>query len=74
MLAEISADDRVVVLDLAAVAFVSSAGFRALLMIAKARGIEVRLCRLLPEVQAMFTMSGFDRIIAVFESREEAFK
>ena len=69
---EISAADRALVMDLAAVTYVSSAGLRALLMIAKSHGIDVRLCCLLPEVRAVFTMSGFDRILAIFESREEA--
>lgn len=73
VIAEIGAEDRTVVMDLAAVTFVSSAGLRALLMVAKSQGVEVRLCCLLPEVRAVFTMSGFDRILAIFESRQEAF-
>ena len=71
---EISAEDRTIVIDLSAVTFVSSAGLRALLMIAKSQGVEARLCCLLPDVQAVFTMSGFDRILKIFGSREEAFE
>ena len=73
VLSEISAADRVIVLDLADVTFVSSAGLRALLLIAKSRNVEVRLCCLRSEVQPMFSMSGFDRLLTILETREEAF-
>lgn len=69
---QIEAEDRAVVIDLAAITFVSSAGLRALLMIAKSQGIEVRLCCLSSEVRAVFTMSGFDRILSIFATQEEA--
>ncbi len=74
VITEISDEDQAIVIDLSAVTFVSSAGLRALLMIAKSQGVEVRLCCLLPNVRAVFTMSGFDRILKIFGSREEAFE
>ena len=74
VVAEIGGRDGATVMDLAAVTFVSSAGLRALLMIARSEGVEVRLCCLLPEVRAVFTMSGFDRLLTIFESREEALR
>ena len=72
VVSEIVDGDRAVITDLAAVDFVSSAGLRAFIMIAKAHSIEVRLCCLRPEVQGVFTISGFDRILSLFGSREEA--
>ena len=73
VLAEVGAEPQAVVLDLAAVVFVSSAGLRSLLQIAKSRSQGIRLCCLRPEVYEVFTMSGFDRILPLFSSREEAF-
>ena len=73
VLSEVGARDQAVVLDLAAVVFVSSAGLRALLQIAKSRSKGVRLCCLRPEVMSVLSMSGFDRIMPVFESHEDAF-
>ena len=72
VIAELDSGDRAVVVDLASVDFVSSAGLRAFLMITRAHNIQVRLCCLRPEVHGVFTMSGFDRILSLFESREEA--
>ena len=73
VIAEVSALEQAVVLDLAAVSFVSSAGLRAFLQIARSRRQGVRLCSLRPEVLGVFSMSGFDRILSVFESQEDAF-
>lgn len=73
VLSEVGAIEQTVVLDLAAVSFVGSAGLRALLQIAKSRSQGVRLCCLRPEVMGVFSMSGFDRILSVFESQEDAF-
>lgn len=53
-------------LDLAEVAFVSSAGLRVLLYISKqqkARGASVELCGASPEVLQVVRMSGFDRFL-----------
>ena len=73
IVAEVGADERIIVMDLAAVNFVSSAGLRALLLIASSQGVEIRPCSLIPEVRAVFAMSGFDRVLPIFESRKEAF-
>ena len=72
VVAQIEVGDRVAVIDLAAIDFVSSAGLRALLMIAKSQGVEVGLCCLSSEVRAVFTLSGFDRILPIFATQEEA--
>lgn len=73
VLSEVREEDPAVVLDLAAVVFVSSAGLRALLQIAKSMNQGVRLCCIRPEVMGVFSMSGFDRLLSVFESQEDAF-
>ncbi len=73
VLSEVREEVRAVILDLAAVVYVSSAGLRALLQIAKAMKQDVRLCCLRPEVMGVFAMSGFDRLLSVFESQEDAF-
>ena len=73
VLSQLGAIEQTVVLDLAAVSFVSSAGLRALLQIARSRSQGARLCSLRPEVMGVFSMSGFDRVLSVFESQEDAF-
>ncbi len=55
-------------LDLAEVAFVSSAGLRVFLYVAKqqkAHGGTVELCAATPEVLQVIRMSGFDRFLQV---------
>jgi anti-anti-sigma factor len=73
VLSEVREEGQIVVLDLAAVVFVSSAGLRVLLQIAKSMNQGIRLCCLRPEVMGVFSMSGFDRLLSVFESQEDAF-
>ena len=73
VLSKVGDEGQPVVLDLAAVVFVSSAGLRALLQITKSMNHGIRLCCLRPEVMGVFSMSGFDRILSVFESQEDAF-
>ena len=73
VISEMGAGNQAVVLDFAAVVFVSSAGLRALLQITKAMNRSIRLCCLRPEVMGVFSMSGFDRLLSVFESQEDAF-
>lgn len=63
------------VLDLAAVDYVSSAGLRSLLVVAKsvkaAQGTMV-LCALVPMVREVMTISCFDKILTLVENREAA--
>lgn len=64
-----------VVVDLAAVRYVSSAGLRVLLKAAKAAraaGRGFALCGLQPSVREVFEMSGFDRVIDAHPGREAA--
>lgn len=69
---EIAEEAKPIVIDLAAVTFISSAGLRAFFMIALDQGRNVRLCSLRPEIRPVFAASGFDRILTIFESREQA--
>ena len=64
-----------VVLDMAAVRFVSSAGLRILLKAAKAAkaaGRGFALCGLQPAVREVFDISAFAQIIRASETRAEA--
>jgi anti-anti-sigma factor len=64
-----------VVLDMAAVRFVSSAGLRVLLKAAKAAkaaGTGFAVCALQPSVREVYDISGFERIITAHPTRDEA--
>jgi serine/threonine-protein kinase RsbW len=64
-----------VVLDMSEVNFLSSSGLRALLLVRKklqSQGGELRLCMLQPQVQEVFTITGFTQVFAIHRSREEA--
>jgi anti-anti-sigma factor len=62
-------------LDLANVEYVSSAGLRSLLVLAKtvkAAGGALALCSLAPAVRDVMTISGFDNILPLAEDRPAA--
>ena len=63
-----------VVVDLKQVAYISSAGFRALLLGARAGAgsrCGLALCGATAEVQRLFDIAGFDGAFDLFGSREE---
>ena len=66
---------RGIVIDFAAVDYISSAGLRVMLVLAKrlrgGRGALV-LCRLNDLIQDVFKMSGFNKVIAIAATRDEA--
>jgi anti-anti-sigma factor len=69
--------DRYVILDLEQVSYISSAGLRAILMIAKwleNKDVKLALCSLSDSVNEIFQVSGFDQIISVRASKGEAIK
>ena len=71
----ISGDDNVVVIDLENLSYISSAGLRVILLIAKTlrkRNAELVLCSLSDPIREVFEISGFDKIIPVHASREQA--
>ena len=75
MKAAISSDDSTVVIDLEGLSYISSAGLRVILLIAKTlrkRNAELVLCSLSDPIREVFEISGFDKIIPVHGSREQA--
>lgn len=63
------------IIDGAALEYVSSAGLRAVLLVARAAqhgGVPFALCALQPAVRDVFDLSGFSRIIAVHADRATA--
>jgi serine/threonine-protein kinase RsbW len=71
----IAQDARKVLLDMADVTFLSSSGLRALLLVRKellAHDGELRLCALRPEVQEVFTLTGFIQVFTIHSSRAQA--
>jgi anti-anti-sigma factor len=73
--ARMAAGERTLVIDLAALDYVSSAGLRSLLVVAKSlkgeRG-RVVLCRLQDGVREVFRISAFDRIFTIVPSVAQA--
>ncbi len=66
---------RVVVLDFEQVDFISSAGLRVLLVIAKQlkeHGAKIGLCSLSAPVRQVFEISGFEKVIPIHASQGEA--
>ncbi|MEX2628374.1 MAG: STAS domain-containing protein [Tistlia sp.] len=66
--AALEAADKGVVIDMAEVAYVSSAGLRVMLIggkTAKAKDKAFRLAGLKPAVAEVFKMSGFDRLLEI---------
>lgn len=64
-----------VIVDCASLEYVSSAGLRAFLVGAKAaeaRGVTFSACALDSNVESVFTISGFDRIVPLHKTLEDA--
>ncbi len=67
--------DDAVILDLAGLSYISSAGLRVLLMIAKMlQGKEAKfaVCSAPEPIREIFEISGFDKIIPTHDSQAEA--
>ncbi len=68
-------DDRTVILSLESLLYISSAGIRVILMTAKTlqrRGGRFALSSLSEPIREVFEISGFDKIISVHASLDEA--
>ena len=68
-------DDRIVILDFEKLAYISSAGLRVILLIAKTlrkKEAKFALCSLSDSINEVFQISGFDQIISVYATREDA--
>ena len=71
----IEENDHPVVLDFANLTYISSAGLRAILVVAKAlqrQNVKFAVCSLIDPVKEVFVISGFDRIIPIHDSQESA--
>ena len=68
-------DDRALVLDFEPLTYISSAGLRAILLTAKnlqKRGAGFGICTLAAPIREVFAISGFDKIISTYETKDEA--
>jgi anti-anti-sigma factor len=77
LVADLDAGAKAVVVDFTKLAYISSAGLRVLLMTAKrikGSGGKLALCALGPNIQEVFKVSGFDKILSVVPSRAEALR
>lgn len=64
-----------VVIDLGELLYISSAGFRILLIaarLAESRGAGLALCSLAPDVRRLFDLGQFSQLFPIFASRDEA--
>lgn len=71
----IGESERAIVLDLSELVYMSSAGLRSILMTAKrlqSRQANLALCSLRTEINEIFQIAGFDRILAVCSGRDDA--
>ena len=73
----IEARDNALILDFEKVSFISSAGLRVGLVIARKfnePGKKFGVCTLSEPIREIVTVSGFDQIISVYESQAAAIK
>lgn len=71
----LEAGARRVVIDLGQLLYISSAGFRILLIAARladSRGAGLALCNLSPDVRRLFDLGQFSQLFPIFASRDEA--
>ena len=72
---ESSSDSQAVVLDLEHLSYISSAGLRSILVIAKTlknKQIKFSMCTLPDPILEIIQITGFDKIIDIHESRSVA--
>jgi len=75
LLKKVAASGPAVVLDLSGLQYISSAGLRVILLVAKqlqGRKARFALCALAPVIREVFEVSGFSKIIRIVGTREEA--
>jgi stage II sporulation protein AA (anti-sigma F factor antagonist) len=75
MMSHIEKKNYDIILDLAELSYISSAGLRVVLLLAKKvkqHGGNLVLCRLQPKVREVFAVSGFLAILKVVDTRDEA--
>ena len=73
--AAIEETDRAVIFDAETLTYISSAGLRAILLVVKSidrQGGKFAVCSLSDPIREIFSISGFDNIIQIEPSRNEA--
>ena len=73
----ISDGDGAVVLDMESLSYISSAGLRSILLIAKGlqkRSSKFAVCSLQDPIREVFRIVGFDKIVSIYDSKGEAVK
>ena len=73
--AAVEETDRVVVLDLGQLSYISSAGLRVILLTVRTlrqQDTKFAVCSLADPIREIFEISGFDKIIPIHASRAEA--
>ena len=68
-------EDKTVMMDMSELEYISSAGLRVVLMLAKLleqRKVNFMIHSLSDSIKEVFEISGFDKIISVHDSRERA--
>ena len=71
----VSDEDTTVIVNLSRVSYVSSAGLRAILKATKelrSRGATLALCAITDEVLGVFRISGFAKVIRLYDSQDHA--
>ena len=71
----INQEDRSVVFDAKTLTYISSAGLRAILLVVKSinrQGGKFAVCSLSDPIREIFSISGFDNIIPIESTRDEA--
>ena len=71
----IGSDSRPVVLDMEKLSYISSAGLRVILLTAKsasARKSKLVLCSLPSHINEVFEISGFNKIISIHATKDDA--
>ena len=64
-----------VILELSNLSYISSAGLRVILLLAKtlkSRNIHFSMCAIAPAVKDVFEISGFGNLISIHDTRESA--
>ena len=73
----IQQSDQGVIMDMGELQYISSAGLRVILLVAKSlqkQNARLLGCSLSESVREIFAISGFDKIVPVYDSREEALR
>ena len=73
----ITPTSQAMVLDFEHLDYISSAGLRAIAIVlndTRRKGVRLLACQMTTPVRAVFEVSGFDQLIAVHQTRDQAFQ